>query len=440
MALPPPPNQVYSAFSFIAFVMCAIPFYWHLEAWNTGTCLYMAWTGLGCFMQCINSIVWNNNMIDKAPIYSDIVARIQAALNVAIPACSLCINRRLYKIATIKAVMVTRSEKRRGVIIDLLIGLGIPLLQMITQYIVSGHRYNIFEDFGPCLSIVLVPETFYLYYAWPVAIGCVSLVYCVMTIYTFYKREHQFRQIMSTNRTLNRSRYFRLMALSSIEILGTIPLGTYWIVFNASKGIQPWKGWAWEHADYSRVEQVPAFAWKADPGAVTGLEAFRWSLVACAFIFFAFFGFADEARQHYRLVYTSLASRMGITTSSGTTLLGSSHATSSLPHLKSKNGVAVSIVTTEDKRGSTITVSDQLSIPSLSIASDFKPDFKVTEFSPSDSMAAFSVDSFESGSQSQARQMEESTQTVSPASDAPHLPDTTMTMPHSYASNAADTV
>jgi len=31
MALPPPPTQVYSAFSFIAFVMCAIPFYWHLE-------------------------------------------------------------------------------------------------------------------------------------------------------------------------------------------------------------------------------------------------------------------------------------------------------------------------------------------------------------------------------------------------------------------------
>jgi len=25
------PNQVYTAFSFIGFVMCAIPFYWHLE-------------------------------------------------------------------------------------------------------------------------------------------------------------------------------------------------------------------------------------------------------------------------------------------------------------------------------------------------------------------------------------------------------------------------
>lgn len=115
-------------------------------------------------------------------------------------------------------------------------------------------------------------------------------------------------------------------------------------------------------------------------------------------------------------------------------------STSSLPHLKSKNGVTVSVVTTEDKRASTITVSDQLSIPSLSIASDFKPDFKITELSPSDSMAAYSVDSFESGSPSQERQLEGSTQTVSHASDAPHLPDTTITMPPSYSSNAADTV
>ena len=27
----PPPNEVYSAFSFIGFVLCTIPLYWHLE-------------------------------------------------------------------------------------------------------------------------------------------------------------------------------------------------------------------------------------------------------------------------------------------------------------------------------------------------------------------------------------------------------------------------
>lgn len=62
------------------------------------------------------------------------MVRIQAALNVAIPACSLCINRRLYKIVTnVKTVEDTRSEKRRAVIIDLLIGLGIPILQMVAR-------------------------------------------------------------------------------------------------------------------------------------------------------------------------------------------------------------------------------------------------------------------------------------------------------------------
>lgn len=58
---------------------------------------------------------------------------IQAAMNVAIPACSLCINRRLYKIATTTTVMVTPAEKRRAIFVDLLIGLGIPCLQMVTR-------------------------------------------------------------------------------------------------------------------------------------------------------------------------------------------------------------------------------------------------------------------------------------------------------------------
>jgi Pheromone A receptor len=44
----------------------------HAIAWNIGCCLFMAWNGLGCLIQCINSIVWNKNMIDKAPVYCDI--------------------------------------------------------------------------------------------------------------------------------------------------------------------------------------------------------------------------------------------------------------------------------------------------------------------------------------------------------------------------------
>ena len=41
-------------------------------AWNTGTCLYMIWTGLACLIQFINSIVWRSNVINWAPVWCDI--------------------------------------------------------------------------------------------------------------------------------------------------------------------------------------------------------------------------------------------------------------------------------------------------------------------------------------------------------------------------------
>jgi pheromone a factor receptor len=266
-----PPNELYTAFSFVGFVLCAIPLYWHLEAWNTGTCLYMIWTGLGCLIQGINSIVWNKNLINRAPVYCDISTRIQVALNVAIPACSLCINRRLYKIATVKVMTTTYTERRRAVIHDLLIGVGLPILQIIAQYVVSPNRYNIFEDFGPIFAIVLTPPSFILFYAWPVAIGTVSLFYCAMTIYTFYKHQRQFREIMSSSQGLSSGRYLRLMALSATEIFGTIPLGTYFIVSCAKAGVRPWEGWADTHRHYSEVIQVPSIVWKNDPHMASGV-------------------------------------------------------------------------------------------------------------------------------------------------------------------------
>lgn len=100
--------------------------------------------------------------------------------------------------------------------------------------------------------------------------------------------------------------------------------------------------------------------------------------------------------------------------------------------MKSKGGVTVSVVTSGDKRDSTVSISDQLSIPSISIASDYKPDFKITELS--DSMGSSSVDSLESDSHSP-----EGTSVPSPSVTL-DLPDTTISVSRSYTSDAADTV
>ena len=85
---------------------------------------------------------------------------------------------------------------------------------------------------------------------------------------------------------LNRGRYLRLMALSATEILGTIPLGTYFIVINAKSGVTPWQGWANTHSHYSDVVQFPSSVWKNDSLTSGGVETFRWSLGRVRFYLF----------------------------------------------------------------------------------------------------------------------------------------------------------
>ena len=80
---------------------------------------------------------------------------------------------------------------------DIVIGLGIPLVEIALgefwelllclrpltnkntlEYIVAGHRFNIFEDIGCFPEVVNVWLAYVLVACWPIAIGLVSAVYC----------------------------------------------------------------------------------------------------------------------------------------------------------------------------------------------------------------------------------------------------------------------
>ncbi|KAI6002477.1 STE3-domain-containing protein [Pisolithus orientalis] len=396
------PNWFFSACAFIGFVLCTIPLPWHLEAWNTGTCLYMIWAALGCLIQFINSVVWNSNVIDKAPVWCDITSKFMIGCAVALPAASLCINRRLYYIVSVDSVTRTRAEKRRDVLVDLSIGLGIPILEMILRelFITSfkGHRFNIFEEIGCYPTTYNTPPAYALVFCWPVAIGLVSAVYCnivvwrsvagnsrasfiVCTIRELALRRAQFKELLSANRNMSSSRYFRLMGLAGIEVLGTIPIGAYVIYLNVTvEPIQPWISWANTHYDFSRVAQYPSVVWQAESSMAVSLQMSRWLYVACAFVFFGFFGFADEARRNYRLAYTSIAKKVGISTgmlSSGTWGTGKTCRTMVV------RGCPVFITQrTDTKRDSLASFSTNLSIGdygnTMRSSDDKKPPYSAT--------------------------------------------------------------
>jgi hypothetical protein len=114
-------------------------------------------------------------------------------------------------------------------------------------------------------------------------------------------------------------------------------------------------------------------------------------------------------------------------------------STSSLPYVKSKCGVTFLVVTTGgSKRTSNVLLIDRPSIPSISLAEDLQPDFKSEQYSPSNSLESFSVESFDEP-RMQGQSTPRSTlpvvimPTIPPPSVPPHLPDTTKSTMRAYS-------
>ncbi|KAI9571968.1 STE3-domain-containing protein [Boletus coccyginus] len=377
------PNWFFSTWAFIGFVLCMIPLPWHLEAWNTGTCLYMIWTGLACLNQFINSVVWNSDVINRAPVWCDISTHFMVASSVALPAASLCINRRLYQIASIQSVTKTRAQKRRDVIVDLSIGIGLPVIVMILHIVVQAYRFFIFEEVGCYPSTWNTYLTYPLYYTWPIVIGLVSATYCIGTIRELAIRRAQFKEFLAANKNLSSGRYFRLMGLAGIEILCTVPLASYSIYLNLTTStVRAYVSWDYAHSEFNVVEQVPAAEWQADPVNVVSVELSRWFVVLCAVIFFAFFGFADEAKRNYRLAYMSAAKRVGLSTGSfSATGTWSANGTNPDTSYNSRSATMPVFIThqMENKRDSLASFSSRLSLPDYGGAlADLKEPFSPT--------------------------------------------------------------
>jgi hypothetical protein len=79
--------------------------------------------------------------LNKIPNAFSIASKFSVGVSVAVSAASLCINRRLYRIACIRVVTTTKADKRRAMLVDLAIGLGIPVLVMILRMFFSLYNF-----------------------------------------------------------------------------------------------------------------------------------------------------------------------------------------------------------------------------------------------------------------------------------------------------------
>ncbi|KDR72046.1 hypothetical protein GALMADRAFT_74260 [Galerina marginata CBS 339.88] len=328
-------NTIFSVFSFLGFLFCVIPFTWHLKHQNTGTCLFMAWSGTSCLYQFVNSVLWNGNIVDWSPVWCDICTRIYIASGVGIPASSLCIFRRLHSISTAQRTTPTanKSERRRRVMIDLALGLGLPLLEIIlgmvhplqkkeflltdrVASVTQSNRYDIYEDIGCTEAIFNTPVAIIVLGIPPILIGLVTARYAVLTIIAFNRRRLEFNHLLAQHSNLTANFYVRLMCFGGLEVLWTVPVASYFLYSNTVNpaAIHPWTSWAEVHSQISSVYFTPRSIWDSNPRLRTNLELGRWLGVICAFLVFAFFGFAEEARMNYRAAYLTMAKYIGLPT------------------------------------------------------------------------------------------------------------------------------
>ncbi|KAM5538788.1 hypothetical protein V8D89_007510 [Ganoderma adspersum] len=293
----------------------AVPeIYRPLVAWNIGCVLYILWIGGLCLTNGINMLLWRENAINFAPVWCDIYIRFYIASSIGVVSSSLVITRRLYHIVNMTATATnsSRARRRRNIIIDLLIGLGIPLLAVALFWFYQGHRFNILEGVGCVEAYPITFLSILLNTAWPIPIGLASAIYALLAFRGTLDRTRDLRRLQIVETGLTTSRYYRLMVLAAANVLFTVPLTIYMIIINLRQDLYPYRGFADLHSNFGRVDSTAAVIWRQDPLSVTVINFRIWTPISCALFFFLMFGFTAEARAQYKRVLAWMTNPFGV--------------------------------------------------------------------------------------------------------------------------------
>jgi len=122
-----------------------------------------------------------------------------------------------------------------------------------------------------------------------------------MALRWFIQRRAQFHDVLSTS-GFTPSRYIRLMGLAMAELVGVLGINLYILASNAKNlRLRPWISWDYVHSNFKRVDPYP-FA--VLPQLTINTYYVNWAYYPIsAVLFFAFFGFGQEAMAQYKKTY-----------------------------------------------------------------------------------------------------------------------------------------
>ncbi|KZP27528.1 fungal pheromone STE3G-protein-coupled receptor [Athelia psychrophila] len=284
--------------AFLAAILCLIPLPWHWRARNVSTISLIAWLFISNIIYGVDAIIWRDSAVILVPVWCDITTKLLVGATIALPACCLCICIQLERIASPRSSSMSATDKTRRRIFDAFMCWGLPIIYMALHCVVQGHRFDIIEVIGCRADFYVSVASICLQTLPPLLITALTFIYAGLALLHFFHRRMIFSTHLSNSSSgLTPSRYFRLMLMAVVEMAMGLAITTLDTWSNYQYGMRPWTSWADVHSNFGRIGQFP---WILVPqsGRMWDLGMW-WTIPLSSLIFFAFFGFGEEAVKEY---------------------------------------------------------------------------------------------------------------------------------------------
>ncbi|KAF7373057.1 Pheromone receptor [Mycena sanguinolenta] len=295
--------------AFLACALLLVPLPWHWRTQNITTLSMIAWLFMSNFTYGVNAIIWSGRVHDIAPLWCDIVAKSHIGATAAGPATCLSLVLQLWRVAT------SRPNSMNTFALDVFLCWGYPSITMALHYIVQGHRFNIWENFG-CFHTTYgsIPAILILY--GPITlIGVLNFIFGGLAFFNFWRHRHSFAAGLERQKSpFNMRRYVRAMIVSVLIAIWDAAVIIVVDIMVFQDGIQPYRSWADVHFDFWRVAQVPIV--HMTPHEQILFPVMWWTVPASAYWFFCCFALGDEGATEYALWYRWILRIFGRTDSS----------------------------------------------------------------------------------------------------------------------------
>ncbi|KAI9862909.1 MAG: a-factor receptor [Trichoglossum hirsutum] len=245
----------------------------------------------------MNSLIWPTGDVSNwwdGAVLCDIQAKLFWATYSGDAGALAAIMRNLARVMDVNrgALVPTRAQRKREVIIDVSFCFAYPIFHIATHYIVQTNRYYIFQIVGCTPSWDWSWPTIVLIHIWPSIFCIIGSYYTILVVARLYKYRRQFNVILNSSASkYTKSRFLRLFILSLILLVVYLPMTSFIIFENMNHPMVEYSWSAVHGPDWWTIYMVPT-------GGVVRFD--RWITIISGLANFIFFGLGKDALEMYR--------------------------------------------------------------------------------------------------------------------------------------------